>query len=97
MSSMPTPAEVLRSALDVYPDHPYITVDRRDLERVLQDRAALLEVSSGYCPTCGRGDASPTADQYLAQVHRAEAAEERLVNLRAVIGHIISLLGPLKE
>ena len=40
--------------------------------------AALREVARGYCPECGRGDASPTAQQWEEQKQRADQAEELL-------------------
>ena len=40
--------------------------------------AALREVARGYCPECGRGDASPTAQQWEEQKQRADQAEDLL-------------------
>lgn len=37
--------------------------------------AALRAVARGYCPACGRGDCSPTADQWYKQQQRANKAE----------------------
>lgn len=36
---------------------------------------AVADIARGYCPHCGRGDAAPTAEQWLEQKQRAERAE----------------------
>ncbi|MFE3657242.1 hypothetical protein [Streptomyces sp. NPDC059165] len=40
--------------------------------------AALREVTPGYCGHCGRGDCSPTADQWLTERRRAERLFEAI-------------------
>jgi hypothetical protein len=40
--------------------------------------AALREVSRGYCPACGRGDAAPTVEHWERQKALADQAEELL-------------------
>lgn len=60
-----------------------LTSDQLD---ALYDRAegaeaeltALKTITSGYCPHCGRGDCSPTTDQWYAQRTRADRAEATL-------------------
>ena len=41
---------------------------------------ALRTVARGYCPACGRGDASPTAQQWEQQRQRADQAEARVAD-----------------
>lgn len=45
--------------------------------------AALQQVARGYCPACGRGDASPTTAQWYAERQRADHAEGQLRHLQA--------------
>ena len=52
-------------------------VDQR-CDRYVAELAALREVARGYCPHCGRGDASPTAQQWEEQKQRADQVEELL-------------------
>ncbi|MFI9154525.1 hypothetical protein [Streptomyces sp. NPDC053367] len=54
------------------------TITDAELDQLYNDLAALREVARGYCPECGRGDASPTAQQWLDQRLRADQAEELL-------------------
>jgi hypothetical protein len=56
----------------------------------LADLAALRAVATGYCPHCGRGDAAPTADQYLVQVHRADTAEAKLARVRGIADELVA-------
>jgi hypothetical protein len=49
-----------------------------DLDQLHNELAALREVARGYCPACGRGDASPTAQQWEDQKQRADQVEELL-------------------
>ncbi|MFF9197316.1 hypothetical protein ACF09L_19120 [Streptomyces sp. NPDC014779] len=46
--------------------------------------AALKTITSGYCGHCGRGDCSPTADQWYEQRQRAERAEAAIERIRAL-------------
>ncbi|MEU3283364.1 hypothetical protein, partial [Streptomyces antibioticus] len=43
---------------------------------------ALRQVARGYCPACGRGDASPTVEDWEQQKQRADEAESRLAHLQ---------------
>lgn len=43
-------------------------------------------MTTGYCPHCGRGDCSPTADQWLEQRQRADRAEAAIARVRALHG-----------
>jgi len=45
---------------------------------------ALKAITTGYCPRCGRGDCSPTADQWLEQRQRADRAEAAIARVRAL-------------
>ena len=77
----PTAADELLHGEHVGAATPLVCSDERhaakvaDLERQL---AALREVARGYCPHCGRGDASPTAHHWEEQKQRADQAEELL-------------------
>ncbi|MER7815630.1 hypothetical protein [Streptomyces sp. NPDC096153] len=44
---------------------------------------ALADIDRGYCPNCGRGDCSPTAEQWLTERQRAESAEAAVARTRA--------------
>ncbi|GFH36603.1 hypothetical protein [Streptomyces pacificus] len=48
--------------------------------------AGVREVTPGYCGHCGRGDCSPTADQWLAERRRAEQAEAEATTTARVMG-----------
>ncbi|MFE0036805.1 hypothetical protein [Streptomyces sp. NPDC059018] len=48
---------------------------------------AVREVTPGYCGHCGRGDCSPTADQWLEQRRRAERAEATVKRVVDLQGH----------
>lgn len=41
-------------------------------------------MTTGYCPHCGRGDCSPTADQWAEQKQRADKAEAAIARVRAI-------------
>lgn len=63
--------------------------DKRTAERdrLSSELAALKSIGRGYCPECGRGDCSPTADQWYEQQQRAEravAAIERVQDAAAL-------------
>ncbi|MFG3476442.1 hypothetical protein ACGF3K_14420 [Streptomyces sp. NPDC047980] len=45
--------------------------------------ARVVDIARGYCPDCGRGDAAPTADQWLTERRRAEAAEAAVERVAA--------------
>lgn len=53
-------------------DDPYSHADLADVIR------QALRTESGYCPSCGRGDITPTADEYEQQRQRAETARATL-------------------
>lgn len=48
----------------------------------LRERYAAALCSS-YCPACGRGDCSPSADQWYEQKQRADRAEAAIERARA--------------
>jgi hypothetical protein len=52
-----------------------LAVRDEELAQLRAGLAALWAVRTSCCPHCGRGDASPTPDQHLEQVRRAETAE----------------------
>lgn len=47
-------------------------------ERTKAELTALKSITSGYCGHCGRGDCSPTANQWYEQRVRADKAEAEL-------------------
>lgn len=49
-----------------------------ELDQLRAELDALKAITDGYCPECGRGDCSPTADQYYEQYRRADHAEARV-------------------
>ncbi|MFD3336121.1 hypothetical protein ACFWV1_26260 [Streptomyces sp. NPDC058700] len=55
---------------------------RARAEKAQAELTALKATSSGYCGHCGRGDCSPTADQWYEQRVRAEKAEATLTAVR---------------
>lgn len=55
----------------------------RALGKSETELAALRAVARGYCPHCGRGDASPTTAQWYAERQRADQAEGQLRHLQA--------------
>ncbi|MFD9630109.1 hypothetical protein [Streptomyces violascens] len=61
-----------------------MTVRDAELEQLRAQLAALTEIARGYCPHCGRGDATPTTDQYLEQVRIANNADIILDRVRAI-------------
>lgn len=73
-------------------DHEPAATDaelRRQLEAAISalgksetELAALRTVSRGYCPACGRGDATPTVADWEQQKQRADQAEARLSHLQ---------------
>ncbi|MEV7140738.1 hypothetical protein [Streptomyces tauricus] len=56
-------------------DDPYSHADLADVIR------QALRTEAGYCPSCGRGDVAPTADEYEQQRQRAEKAEAAITRL----------------
>lgn len=48
--------------------------------------AALRAVARGYCPHCGRGDATPPVEAYEEQRARAQRAEDTVARVRALHG-----------
>lgn len=71
-----------------------LTVRDTELEQLRADLAALRAVATGYCPHCGRGDAAPTPDQYLVQVHRADTAEAKVARVRALAADMRTWCSP---
>ena len=55
-----------------------------EINRLETELAALREVSRGYCPACGRGDAAPTVADWERERQRADAAEAALREVLAV-------------
>lgn len=56
-----------------------------ELEQLRAELAALKAISGGYCPACGRGDCSPSADQWYEQKQRADRAETERDTARATV------------
>lgn len=54
------------------------------LVKAQDDLAALRAVARGYCPHCGRGDATPTTTDWEQQKQRAEQAEAAIARVRAL-------------
>ncbi|MFF4746819.1 hypothetical protein [Streptomyces sp. NPDC001268] len=52
------------------------------IAEALMATAAVADIARGYCPDCGRGDAAPTADQWLEQKQRADEAEAAVARVR---------------
>lgn len=59
-----------------------MTAVEEELHRLRAELAALREVSRGYCPACGRGDAAPTVEDWEWERRRADRAEDELARLR---------------
>lgn len=59
----------------------HLTSDQYD--ELCDQLDALRQVARGYCPECGRGDASPTTAQWYAERQRADHAEGQLRHLQA--------------
>ncbi|MGA5604028.1 hypothetical protein ACPCUF_23835 [Streptomyces griseoincarnatus] len=57
-------------------------------------RAVLEMAQPGYCPSCGRGDVTPTAEEYEQQRQRALEAEAALDRVRAVPDHPLAQPAP---
>lgn len=73
---------------DTYRDAWHSAKDRARKHHTRAEKAeaeldALKTVTTGYCPHCGRGDCSPTADQWLEQRQRADRAEDAIARVRA--------------
>ncbi|MGW0550531.1 hypothetical protein [Streptomyces altiplanensis] len=56
------------------------------VEELTAELAALKTIGAGYCPHCGRGDCSPSADQWREQQQRAEEAQAAIERVREVAG-----------
>lgn len=54
------------------------------LKPELDALAALRQVARGYCPHCGRGNASPTVEDWEQQKQRADQAEAALARVQAL-------------
>lgn len=57
---------------------------RQRAEKAEAELTALKTIATGYCPECGRGDCSPTAQQWLDQRDRANTAEAAIARVRAL-------------
>lgn len=53
-----------------------------EYNQLVADLAALRQVSRGYCPQCGCGDAAPTVADWEQQKQRADKAEAALTAAR---------------
>jgi hypothetical protein len=53
-----------------------------------RDLAALRNVARGYCPTCGRGDATPTVTDWEQQRQRADQADAAVARVRQLAARI---------
>jgi len=62
--------------------HTVDTITSDALDALYNQLAALREVARGYCPHCGRGDASPTAQHWEEQKQRADHAEAAIERVR---------------
>ncbi|MFI5687859.1 hypothetical protein [Streptomyces sp. NPDC051636] len=71
------------SGNDIPSKHHYGEADfvLAELRTELDTLAALRQVSRGYCPTCGRGDAAPTVEDWEQQRDRAD----QLARILAVV------------
>lgn len=55
---------------------PLAAHTKTTLDALYDELEALRQVSRGYCPACGRGDAAPTVDDWQRERQRADSAEE---------------------
>ncbi|MGW0034700.1 hypothetical protein ACWDXD_33405 [Streptomyces sp. NPDC003314] len=62
--------------------HTADSITNDALTALYDELAALKTIATGYCGHCGRGDCSPTADQWLTQQQRAKRAEATLDAVR---------------
>ena len=60
---------------------------REGIDALYAELAALKSITSGYCEHCGRGDCSPTTDQWYDQRQRADQAEDQLRRTRIELEH----------
>jgi uncharacterized Zn finger protein (UPF0148 family) len=54
------------------------TINDLELDQLYDQLDALQAVARGYCPTCGRGDAAPTVEDWEQQKQRADQVEDLL-------------------
>ena len=64
---------------------------RHRAEQAEAELTALKTITSGYCGHCGRGDCSPTADQWYEQRQRADRAEAAIERVRATCARLHDL------
>jgi hypothetical protein len=65
------------------------------LDALYAELDALKAIPTGYCPDFGRGDCSPTADQWLEQRQRADRAEaerDALIDERAKLSEQLTTM-----
>lgn len=77
MSQQPTIAQ-LHNLTDRAQRGPLTADETARLREGINQLAALQAVARGYCPTCGRGDAGPTTEDWEQQRRRADHAEQRI-------------------
>lgn len=92
MTTIPTPAQLhhladrARRGVALPAEHDQlaagITAMAARVEQAEAELRALKTVTTSYCPHCGRGDCSPTADQWYAQRTRADRAEAAIERVR---------------
>jgi len=64
-----------------------------DLDQLYDQLDALRQVARGYCPTCGRGDAAPTVQDWEQQRDRAERADAAIERVRALRDDLREITG----
>ena len=89
-------ADTLREERHTYQRAWHSARDRARKERARAEQAeaeltALKTITSGYCGHCGRGDCSPTADQWYEQRQRADRAEAAIERVRATCARLHDL------
>lgn len=65
--------------------HTVDTITSDQLDALQDELDALKTIASGYCGHCGRGDCSPTADQWYEQRQRADRAEAAIERVRETV------------
>ena len=83
-------ADTLREERHTYQRAWHSARDRARKERARAEQAeaeltALKTITSGYCGHCGRGDCSPTADQWYEQRQRADRHEAAIERVRKAL------------
>lgn len=71
--------------------HDRLAESDQERDRITAELAALKEISRGYCPECGRGDAAPSVEDWERERHRAERLAAVVERVEFAQGEIRSL------